>query len=58
MENRGHLLTELRNPRSMHIDRMSIAEAVDLINSEDAGVAQAVANAKAEIARAIELVVA
>ncbi len=58
MKDRGHLLTELRNPRSMRIDRMSIPEAVDLMNSEDAGVAQAVAAAKEDICKAIELVVA
>jgi len=58
MKDRGHLLTELRNPRSMRIDRMSIPEAVDLMNSEDATVAQAVAAAKEDICKAIELVVA
>lgn len=58
MQDRGHLLTELRNPRSMRIDRMSIAEAVDLMNSEDATVPAAVAAARPEICRAIELVVA
>lgn len=55
---RGHLMTELRNPRSMHLDRMSIAEAVDLLNAEDATVPAAVAACKAEIAQAVELVVA
>lgn len=58
MHDRGHLLTELRNPLSMNIDRLSIADAVDMINAEDAGVAAAVAAAKPEIIRAIELVVA
>jgi N-acetylmuramic acid 6-phosphate etherase len=58
MKDRGHLLTELRNPRSARIDRMSIPEAVDLMNSEDAGVAQAVAAAKEDVCKAIELVVA
>ena len=55
MQDRGHLLTELRNPRSMNLDRVSIAEAFDIINAEDAGVARAVAAAKDEICRAIEL---
>jgi N-acetylmuramic acid 6-phosphate etherase len=55
---RGHLLTELRNPRSAGIDRASIAEAFDLINSEDATIAAAVAAARPEICRTIELVVA
>ncbi|MFH0979937.1 MAG: N-acetylmuramic acid 6-phosphate etherase [Planctomycetota bacterium] len=57
MRDRGHFLTELRNPRSMGVDRMSIAEAFDLMNSEDAGVAGAVAAARSEICQAIELVV-
>jgi N-acetylmuramic acid 6-phosphate etherase len=58
MKDRGHLLTELRNPRSIRIDRMTIGEAVDLMNAEDATVAQAVAAAKDDICKAIELVVA
>lgn len=58
MEDRGHLMTELRNPASARIDRMSIAEAVDVMNAEDATVAAAVAAAKPEICKAIELVVA
>ncbi len=58
MQDRGHLLTELRNPRSARLDRMSIGETVDLLNSEDATVAQAVADAREDICKAIELVVA
>ncbi len=58
MDDRGHLTTELRNERSMHLDRMSVGEAFDLINSEDGGIAAAVAAAKESICRAIELVVA
>lgn len=58
MQDRGHLLTELRNPRSMHIDRVSISEAFDIINAEDAGVARAVAAAKDDVCRAVELVTA
>ncbi len=58
MQDRGHLLTELRNPRSTHIDRMSTGEAFDLMNTEDAGIAKAVAAAREEICKAIELVVA
>lgn len=58
MQDRGHLMTELRNPRSMTIDRMSIAEAVDVMNAEDATIAQAVAAAREEICKATELVVA
>jgi N-acetylmuramic acid 6-phosphate etherase len=57
MDDRGRLLTELRNPRSEHIDRVSIAEAIDVMNAEDAAVPAAVAAAKPEICRAIEAVV-
>jgi len=58
MQDRGHLMTELRNPRSTHIDRMTIPEAVEVLLAEDATICAAVAAAKAEIARTIELVVA
>ncbi len=56
-EDRGHLLTEQRNERSMHIDRMTIGDAFDTISTEDHAVAQAVARAKPRICEAIELVV-
>jgi len=42
----------------MRLDRMSIAESFDLINGEDASIASAVAAARSDICRAIELVVA
>lgn len=42
----------------MQLDRMTIAQAVDLINSEDATVAGAVASQRTKICEAIELVVA
>lgn len=53
----GDLLTERRNPRSENIDSMSALELVDLINSEDAGVAHAVGRERENIALAIDLVV-
>ncbi|UCE59926.1 MAG: N-acetylmuramic acid 6-phosphate etherase [Phycisphaerales bacterium] len=56
MDDRGHLTTEQRNPQSKRLDRMSTEEAFDLINAEDAGIAAAVADAREEICRAIELV--
>ena len=49
-------LTERRNPRSSTIDTASALEIVDLIGAEDAGVPAAVARARQDIARAIELV--
>lgn len=58
MHDRGHLTTESRNPRSMSLDRVSIAEAFDLINSEDASIAAAVAAQRENICAAIELVLA
>ena len=48
-------LTERRNPRSHTIDTASPLEIVDLIGAEDATVPAAVALARGEIARAIEL---
>jgi N-acetylmuramic acid 6-phosphate etherase len=49
-------VTERRNPRTASIDLASAAEIVDLINSEDAVVASAVATQRDAIARTIELV--
>ncbi|MBC7603297.1 MAG: N-acetylmuramic acid 6-phosphate etherase [Ramlibacter sp.] len=51
-------LTERPNPRSARIDKLTTIDIVDLINSEDAGVAEAVAHQREPIARAIDLVVA
>ena len=56
--NRGHLLTEQRNPRSRGLDAMTCAQMFDLINGEDASLPGLVAEAKAEICRAVELVTA
>ncbi len=58
MMDRGHLLTEQRNPRSADIDRMSIADAFDVMNAEDARIPAAIARCKAEICRTVDLVVA
>ena len=49
-------LTERRNPRTVDIDRASALDIVDLIGAEDAGVPAAVARARLEIARGIELI--
>ena len=48
-------LTERRNPRTAEIDRATPLQIVDLITAEDAGVPEAVARMKPEIARTIEL---
>jgi N-acetylmuramic acid 6-phosphate etherase len=50
-------LTEQRNPRSSAMDVLSPLELVDLINSEDRTVAEAVGSQRLAIAHAIELVV-
>jgi N-acetylmuramic acid 6-phosphate etherase len=57
MQPRGHLSTEQRNPVSRSLDRLSVAQAVELIQTEDAGVHAALRKARPEIVRAIELVV-
>jgi N-acetylmuramic acid 6-phosphate etherase len=49
-------LTERRNPRSSTIDTASALEIVDLIGAEDASVPVAVARAREEIARTIDLI--
>jgi N-acetylmuramic acid 6-phosphate etherase len=49
-------LTERRNPRSSTIDTASALEIVDLIGAEDATVPGAVAKARTDIARAIDLI--
>lgn len=58
MEDRSCLTTELPNERSKGFDRLSSAEAFDVMNLEDQGVAPAVAAAREDIVRAIDLVVA
>ena len=52
------LTTEARNPDSERIDRLSSLEIVQLMNSEDARVAAAVAEQAEPIARAIDLITA
>ena len=50
------LATERRNPRSRDIDRLTTAEMVSLINSEDKKVADAVEKVCPQIAAAIDLI--
>lgn len=57
MDNRAHLTTEHRNENSMRIDCLSVDECFDVINAEDAAIADAVAAAKPQICAAIGLVV-
>jgi N-acetylmuramic acid 6-phosphate etherase len=57
MSRMGSLLTERRNPRSHDIDHMSAEEIVELINSEDRTVPDAVRREAPAIARAVDIVV-
>lgn len=54
-ESRGHLLTEQVNPNSQNLDQMTALELVDLFNAEDQKTIEAIAAARAELAKAIEI---
>src|SRR6266516_3155510 len=56
-DHRDPRLTEPSNPRTERIDIASSLEIVDLLNAEDATVAGAVRAVRAELARALDLVV-
>lgn len=51
------MITEQRNPRTMHIDQLSTLEMLQLINDEDATVAAAVRQALPQIAQAVDTIV-
>lgn len=51
---RGHLLTEQINPNSRNLDQLSALEMVDLFNREDAQVITALAEARTDLAEAID----
>jgi len=53
---RDHLLTEQPNVRASGLDALTTQEAFDVLNTEDASVAAAVAEARDEIARAADLI--
>lgn len=53
---RDHFETERPNPASAKLDELSIADAFDVMQREDARVPAAIAAAKPEIVRAIEMV--
>ncbi|CAN5509110.1 N-acetylmuramic acid 6-phosphate etherase [soil metagenome] len=57
MQNRANLLTEQRLPDSIELDRMSIAEAIALMNAQDAVAVRAVAAVQSDVVHAVELVV-
>lgn len=55
IEERGHLLTEQINLNSQNLDRLNALELVDLFNQEDAQTLVAIAKARLELAKAIDL---
>ena len=55
---RDHLLTEQRLPESTNLDTMTLADSLALMNQQDALAIAAVASESANIAKAINLVVA
>src|ERR1700727_1670137 len=57
MQPRHHLLTEQRLPESKFLDTMSVLDAVQLMNQQDALATAAVAAESANIVNAIKLVV-
>lgn len=57
MRDRHQFTTEARNAHSEKLDQLSVAQAVDLINAEDATIAASVAAASEQIVDAITLVV-
>lgn len=58
IESRGHLLTEQNNPNSQTLDQLSSVELVELFNREDAQTLKAIADAKTELAKAIDVTAA
>ncbi|EAZ89861.1 N-acetylmuramic acid 6-phosphate etherase [Crocosphaera chwakensis] len=55
IQQRGHLLTEQINPNSQNLDQLSTVELVDLFNTEDAQTLKAIAQARIELAQAIDV---
>jgi N-acetylmuramic acid 6-phosphate etherase len=53
-QERGHLLTEQVNPHSLNLDQLNSLELVELFNSEDQKAVAAVAEAKVQLAAAID----
>ncbi len=55
---RGHLATESHNERTAQFDALSVSAAVELMQREDERIHTALAAARADLSKAIELVVA
>jgi N-acetylmuramic acid 6-phosphate etherase len=56
MQDRSHLLTEKRLEASMHLDSMTIEQAVEVMNQQDQIAAEAVAAVRPAVAKAVALV--
>ena len=56
MNDRSQLLTELRNPDSMRLDELSIADAVAVMNKHDRVAVEAVEKVRDDVVRAVEMV--
>lgn len=54
LQQRGHLLTEQINPKSQNLDQLTSLELVELFNQEDAHTLTAIAQAKYQLAQAID----
>src|SRR4028119_1448092 len=54
LEERGHLLTEQINPNSQNLDQLTSLELVELFNREDAKTLTAIAEARTQLAQAID----
>ncbi|MCP5007368.1 MAG: N-acetylmuramic acid 6-phosphate etherase [Planctomycetes bacterium] len=57
MKDRSKLITETRNQKSSEIDRKSTREIVNIINTEDSSVIDAVRKENDNIAKAVDLIV-
>lgn len=56
LQDRGHLLTEQRNQRTLALDSLPISDAFDVMNAEDQSIPRAVVTAKADIVKAVKVV--
>ncbi len=57
MKDRSNLITEQRNPNTSEIDCKSTSEIVDIVNTEDSNVINAVHKERQNISKAIDLIV-
>ena len=58
MKDRSSLITEQRNPNTSEIDCKSTSEIVDIINTEDSNITNAVHKERQNISKAVDLIVA